>query len=94
MAIIAPNDYPDFLKWLPGEETVIKYESQQDHSKTLIDNGDLLFTLDFNAFHRAGNGLAELMEASKATKVMIDHHQQPDDYAKYIYSDVSMSSTC
>jgi phosphoesterase RecJ-like protein len=25
---------------------------------------------------------------------MIDHHQQPDDYAKYTYSDVSMSSTC
>jgi phosphoesterase RecJ-like protein len=25
---------------------------------------------------------------------MIDHHQQPDDYSKYTYSDVAMSSTC
>jgi phosphoesterase RecJ-like protein len=25
---------------------------------------------------------------------MIDHHQQPEDYATYTYSDVSMSSTC
>jgi phosphoesterase RecJ-like protein len=24
---------------------------------------------------------------------MIDHHQQPDDYAQYMYSDVRMSST-
>jgi len=31
---------------------------------------------------------------SEAIKIMIDHHQQPDDYAKYMYSDVSMSSTC
>ena len=22
--IIAPNDFPDFLKWLPREETIIK----------------------------------------------------------------------
>ena len=29
-----------------------------------------------------------------ALKIMIDHHQQPDDYAKFTYSDVSMSSTC
>jgi len=25
---------------------------------------------------------------------MIDHHQQPDDYATYVYSDVNMCSTC
>ena len=31
---------------------------------------------------------------SNALKIMIDHHQQPDDYAKYMFSDVSMSSTC
>ncbi|EDP71862.1 hypothetical protein FBALC1_12212 [Flavobacteriales bacterium ALC-1] len=92
--VIAPNDYPDFLKWLPGDDTVLKFESQQEDSKTLINNADLLFTLDFNAFHRAGDDMAEVMEASNATKFMIDHHQQPDDYAKYTYSDVSMSSTC
>ncbi|MFC0605430.1 DHH family phosphoesterase [Winogradskyella pulchriflava] len=92
--VIAPNDYPDFLKWLPGDDKVLKFESQQEESKTLIDNADLLFTLDFNAFHRAGNDMAEVLEATKATKIMIDHHQQPDDYATYTYSDVSMSSTC
>ena len=94
VVVIAPNDYPDFLKWLPGDDTVLKFESQQEDSKALIDKADLLFTLDFNALHRAGNGLAEQMEASNATKLMIDHHQQPDDYAAYTYSDVTMSSTC
>lgn len=92
--VIAPNDYPDFLKWLPGDDTVLKFESQQDESKTLIDKADLIFTLDFNAFHRAGHLMAEALETSRATKLMIDHHQQPDDYATFTYSDVSMSSTC
>lgn len=93
-AVIAPNDYPDFLKWLPGDRTVLKFESQTDESKTLIDNADLIFTLDFNAFHRAGHPMAEALEASNSIKLMIDHHQQPDDYAAFTYSDVSMSSTC
>ncbi|MBU2928937.1 DHH family phosphoesterase [Winogradskyella psychrotolerans] len=92
--VIAPNDYPDFLKWLPGDDTVLKFETAPDESSTLINNADLIFTLDFNAFHRAGHQMAEVLEPSKAIKVMIDHHQQPDDYAEYMYSDVSMSSTC
>ena len=92
--VIAPNDYPDFLKWLPGEDSVLKFDSQKDQSKVLIDKADLIFTLDFNAFHRAGEQMASVLEASNSTKIMIDHHQQPDDYAKYTYSDVSMSSTC
>jgi phosphoesterase RecJ-like protein len=92
--VIAPNDYPDFLKWLPSDDTVLKFDSNRKESKDLIDKADLLFTLDFNAFHRVGNDMAEVLETCSATKIMIDHHQQPDDYAKYTYSDVSMSSTC
>ncbi|WP_179020374.1 DHH family phosphoesterase [Winogradskyella forsetii] len=92
--VIAPNDYPDFLKWLPGDDTVLKYETQLEESNALLEEADLIFTLDFNAYHRAGHQMAEVLEASSATKIMIDHHQQPDEYAKYMYSDVRMSSTC
>ncbi|WP_179008385.1 DHH family phosphoesterase [Winogradskyella forsetii] len=92
--VIAPNDYPDFLKWLPGDDTVLKYETQLEEGNALLEKADLIFTLDFNAYHRAGHQMAEVLEASNATKIMIDHHQQPDDYAKYMYSDVRMSSTC
>lgn len=91
--IIAPNDYPDFLKWMPNENTVLKYESKTDSCNEIIAETDIIFTLDFNALNRAGNMELALQE-SNAVKIMIDHHQQPDDYAKYTYSDVSMSSTC
>jgi phosphoesterase RecJ-like protein len=92
--VIAPNDYPEFLKWLPGNDVVLKYDNQTASCQEKIDKADLIFTLDFNALHRAGDDLGKAIEASKADKIMIDHHQQPDDYAAFTYSDVSMSSTC
>jgi phosphoesterase RecJ-like protein len=91
--VIAPNDYPNFLKWMPAEGDVLKYDSNTEKANELIEKADLIFTLDFNALNRIGDMEMPVTNA-KAIKIMIDHHQQPDDYAKYIYSDVSMSSTC
>lgn len=92
VTIIAPNDYPDFLKWMTGNEAIIIYDSEKEKSQTLISNADIIFTLDFNHLSRTGDMELPLLEAS-ALKILIDHHQQPDDYAQYIYSDVTMSST-
>ncbi|MDO7171792.1 DHH family phosphoesterase [Mariniflexile sp. AS56] len=91
--VITPNDYPSFLKWIPGEQNILKHDSQTKACERLIDDADLIFTLDFNALHRSGN-METVLAASSAIKIMIDHHQAPDDYAKYVFSDVSMSSTC
>ena len=93
VCVIAPNDYPDFLKWIPGESQIIKYDTNNEQADDLINHADIIFTLDFNAFHRTGN-METVLENSKALKIMIDHHQEPDDYATYTYSDVAMSSTC
>lgn len=92
--VIAPNDYPEFLKWAPGESSILKFDTQTEISSTLITEADILFTLDFNALQRTGDDMAKVLETSDAIKIMIDHHQSPDDYPKYMYSDVSMSSTC
>ncbi len=94
VVVIAPNDYPDFLKWLPNNNTVLKFETQQEESQSKIKNADIIFTLDFNALYRTGEQMAIVIEESNAIKVMIDHHQQPNNYAEYTYSDASMSSTC
>ncbi|OUR92287.1 DHH family phosphoesterase [Flavobacteriales bacterium 34_180_T64] len=91
--IIAPNDYPDFLKWMPGEADILKYDLEPNICDTLIKEASIIFTLDFNALNRIG-GMELPVSESTAIKVMIDHHQQPDDYADFMYSDVSMSSTC
>ena len=91
--VIMPNDYPSFLKWIPGNDAVLIHDAQTATCDSLINESDIIFTLDFNAFHRTGNMETALTE-SNALKIMIDHHQAPDDYAAYTFSDVSMSSTC
>ncbi|MBT8303497.1 MAG: bifunctional oligoribonuclease/PAP phosphatase NrnA [Bacteroidia bacterium] len=92
VTVIAPNDYPQFLKWIPGDPSVIIYEKTKKNADTLINDSDLIFTLDFNALHRTGD-METSLENSDSIKIMIDHHQQPEDYAKYVYSDVEMCST-
>jgi phosphoesterase RecJ-like protein len=91
--VLVPNDYPSFLKWIPGNETILKYDYQSGVCDALIKDADIIFTLDFNAFHRTGD-MESVLTESNGLKIMIDHHQAPDDYATYMYSDVSMSSTC
>ena len=91
--VIAPNDYPHFLKWLPGNDEVIIYESEKERADSLIKEAQIVFTLDFNHLSRCG-GMQESLVASDAVFVMIDHHQEPSDYAHYTYSDSTMSSTC
>ncbi|PCJ98277.1 MAG: DHH family phosphoesterase [Flavobacteriaceae bacterium] len=91
--IISPNDYPKFLKWMPGNEQIKNFETDSIGAKRLIAEATLIFTLDFNHLGRIGQ-LQPLVEDTSATFIMIDHHQAPSDYAKIMYSDVSMSSTC
>ena len=91
--VIAPNDYPHFLKWLPGNDEMIIYEAEKERSDKLIAEAEMVFTLDFNDLSRSGL-MYDSLVASEAVFVMIDHHQEPADYAHYTYSDSEMSSTC
>ncbi len=92
-AVISPNDYPKFLKWMPENDAILNFEKANPVSKKLLEEAALIFTLDFNHFSRTGD-MEDALANCQADFVMIDHHQQPDDYAKVTYSDVSMSSTC
>ena len=92
--VIAPNEFPDFLAWLPGSETVKIFEKDKENCTKILEAVDLIFTLDFNALHRVGGDMETVLAAMKAPFIMIDHHQKPDDYAAYTYSDTSFGSTC
>ena len=91
--VVAPNDYPKFLKWMPWNDTVINFERENPKAKEAINEATVIFTLDFNDLSRVGQ-MEGALEEAEADFIMIDHHQQPSDYAKVTYSDVSMSSTC
>ncbi len=92
VTVVMPNDFPEFLKWIPETQTIINYEQHRDNVKKCLVEADLIFTLDFNALNRTGDLEQELI-ATKANFILIDHHQEPDNYALINYSDVGMSST-
>lgn len=91
--VIAPNEYPRFLKWLPGNDQVMIYEKDKTRADELINDADIVFALDFNHLNRSGD-MQEVLTASQAVFIMIDHHREPSDFANYTYSDAEMSSTC
>ena len=91
--IISPNEYSEVLKFLPGENTISRFDSSQDKCVKLITNAEIIFILDFNNLNRVRK-LSPYIKKSKAIKIMIDHHESPDDFATYAYCDPSMSSTC
>ena len=92
--VVSPNDFPEFLKWLPAVDDIIIYDNDQERAKAQIEASTLIFTLDFNSLKRA-DSLSDLLEKqTAATFVMIDHHQAPEDYAQVTFSDPSASSTC
>ena len=93
VVVISPNEYPDFLAWMPESQNVLVFEKDKINTTKILEEASLIFTLDFNALHRTGE-MENVLNGLKATFVMIDHHEKPDGYAKYTYSDTSIGSTC
>jgi len=91
--VIMPNNYPDFLKWLPNNQDILFYDSKEEECKAALEASDFIFTLDFNHLNRVGS-LGDYLKDLEATFVMIDHHQEPSDYANYMLVDTQIASTC
>ena len=93
VTVISPTNWPDFLKWMPGSKAVIDFEGAKEKAEAILNKAEWLFCLDFNIFTRTKN-LSPHLYAFKGTKVLIDHHQQPDT-ANFDYgiSDTAKSST-
>ena len=94
VTVVSPNDCPDFLKWMPGEDQIVIYESDTKNATKILEEAEIIFTLDFNALHRVGEKMLQTLNKIDPLFIMIDHHQQPDDFAKYTYVDPLVCSTC
>lgn len=90
--VIVPNDYAEFLKWLPGSEIVINYCSEKEKVKSILNASDLIISLDFNELKRT-KYLDKEIEKNNAKKILIDHHPAPHDIFDIKISDISVSST-
>ena len=75
------------------QDTIKIYEKDKKNCTKILQEAELIFTLDFNALHRVGE-MENVLKTLEVPFVMIDHHQSPDDYATVTYSDVAYGSTC
>jgi len=90
--IIVPNNFPDFLKWLPSSDEILVYNTDKDKCIRLLEAADLIICLDFNNLTRLGK-LGEVSSLKSLSSVVIDHHPNPDENFDIIISDVSAAST-
>lgn len=94
VTVISPTNWAGWVNWMPGTREVLDYEKEKTRAEEILDRADWLFCLDFNIFHRTKN-MTEKLKSLSCTKILIDHHQEPDTASfDYGISDTSKSSTC
>ncbi len=91
--VIIPDSYPDYLRWMATNHTVINYDKRPQAAAQCLTEADYIFCLDFNDLSRTG-AMEPLLIASSAEKVMIDHHLSPSLPAALTISCPELSSTC
>jgi phosphoesterase RecJ-like protein len=92
-AVISPTNWADWLKWMPGCSGVIDFEFSTEKAMAALEKAEWVFCLDFNTLARTRNMAARLRKVD-ATRILIDHHQQPEsDWFDYGISDTDKSST-
>lgn len=92
--VVLPSEYPANFSWMPEVEDITIYDIFQERAAEIISSANIIFCLDFNALDRIDK-LGELIHnRSGVTKILIDHHIDPEPFADYIISDTGSSSTC
>jgi phosphoesterase RecJ-like protein len=92
VTVVSPTHFPDFLKWMPGCQDVLIFANNKPKVQEILANTEILFCLDFNTFSRTQE-LAPSLEALHCTRVLIDHHQDPQPGFDYGRSDTTAAST-
>ena len=90
--IIVPDQYPDYLKWMPNTEKVMRYDKHKEKADLLFGVADLVFCLDYNVTSRVYDMEGALC-ATKGKRVLIDHHLGPEVDTVLTISHPEMSST-
>ena len=90
--VIVPDQFPDFLLWMPNTEKIVRYDKHREKCDMLFKIADLVFCLDFNTPSRV-NEMEQALVGSTAPKVLIDHHLDPDVPAVFIVSHTEACST-
>lgn len=94
VTVVTPSDYPAFLNWMNGNNDVIAYDpaTNDELVRKIFSQADVIFCLDFSSLSRI-NELGPYVQEANATKVLIDHHLEPEDFAQLVFSDTNAAAT-
>ena len=94
VTVITPSDYPSFLNWMNGNNDVIAYDPNINDElvRKIINQVEVIFCLDFSSLSRI-NELGPYVRDAKGTKVLIDHHLEPEDFAQIVISNTGAAAT-
>jgi bifunctional oligoribonuclease and PAP phosphatase NrnA len=90
--VLIPNELPSFLQWMPGIKQATIYNEDTDAGNALIESADLIFCMDYNGLNRV-KLFSDQLRSAKATRILIDHHVQPENEFDLSFSIISVSST-
>jgi phosphoesterase RecJ-like protein len=95
VTVISPSDYPCFLHWMKGNDEVINFEEEgrRKEVERMISEADMIIGVDFSSLSRI-HDMADMVRSSKAFVVNIDHHQDPEDFADFVYWSTDAAATC
>jgi phosphoesterase RecJ-like protein len=90
VAIVNAFDVPPHLKFLDPQSKLQRLDA--DVPRCWIETVDLFVVLDTCAWAQLG-GMAEVLRAAKAAKVVLDHHVSSDDLGAEVFKDVEAEAT-
>ena len=91
--VITPDEPTRSLSFLWGYNEIIAFSSRPEMCSRLIDEAETIVCLDFNNLSRI-DLLAPAIKNANATKILIDHHIDPENFADLTFSFPEYSSTC
>jgi phosphoesterase RecJ-like protein len=81
---------------MPAHDSVLAFSADKpaiaEKVHKHIAEADVIFCLDFSSLSRIYD-LTEPVKGSKAVKVMVDHHLEPENFAAFTQWDVTAAST-
>ena len=92
VSVITPDSPTATLSFLPGYNDIVIYSARTSYADRLIADCDLLLCLDFNQLSRTDR-MADSLARCNATKVLIDHHLDPDPFADLTFSKPEKAAT-
>jgi phosphoesterase RecJ-like protein len=90
--MITPNYLQEFLKWMSGADEIEIFIRDRKKCRKIIEMADLIVLLDFNHANRLGEA-EDLVKASSARKILIDHHLDPEYFTDILITDPTKCST-